>query len=231
LTGALQRMHGHAVLLPTGEVLCVGGVSGIPGQAGFPDATGVRTPEVYNPFSDTWSALTGASEQEQVVRNYHSVALLMPDGRVWTAGSDHDARRGAGPSGAAELRIEIYEPWYYGNPNRPEITSVPDRWTTGQQFPLRTTQAEKIARVVMVRTGSCTHAFNPDQRHLALDFRFEGEDLLTVTAPPNGNIAPSGMYFVYTINQDGLPSRGTTVYHDGAPRTEREQQWDALFER
>lgn len=231
LTGSPRRINGHAVLLPTGEVLCIGGVAGIPGRPDVPDSTAVKAPEIYNPFSDTWSALTGAGELEQVVRNYHSVALLMADGRVWTAGSDHDAGRGTGPTGAADLRIEIYEPWYHGQPNRPEILAVPDRWTTGQQFPLRTTQASAIGRVAMVRTGSCTHAFNPDQRYLTLEFRFDGGDLLTVTAPPHGNIAPSGMYFIYTINQQGLPSVGTTVYHDGSPRTEKEREWEALFGR
>jgi Domain of unknown function (DUF1929)/Kelch motif len=228
LAGSPRRINGHAVLLPTGEVLCVGGVAGLP-DGSIPDATAVRTPEIFDPTTDTWSALTATNEQEQVVRNYHSVALLMPDGRVWTAGSDHNGGRGTGPTGAADLRIEIYEPWYHGNPNRPEITAAPDHWVTGQQFILRTTQAPEIRRVAMVRTGSCTHAFNPDQRYITLEFRHQGGDDLLVTAPPNGNIAPTGMYFLFTINDQGLPSAGTRIYHNGDPRTEAEQQWDGLF--
>lgn len=39
------------------------------------------------------------------------------------------------------------------------------------------------------------------------------------------------MYFLYTVNIDGLPSAGTTVYHDASPHTDDERQWDALFDR
>jgi hypothetical protein len=228
LPSSPRRINGHAVLLPTGQVLVVGGVAGTPDGRTL-DATAVQYPEIFDPVTDSWSALTDPGEKAQVVRNYHSVALLMPDGRVWTAGSDHDAGRGTGPTGAAELRIEIYEPWYYRRPNRPEITAAPDRWVTGQQFVVRTTQAEDIRRVAMVRTGSSTHAFNPDQRYLSLEFRHDVDDILLVTAPPDGNIAPTGMYFIYTINGQGLPSAGTTIYHNGDPRTEAEREWDDLF--
>jgi hypothetical protein len=228
LAGSPRRMNGLCVLLPTGEVLSVGGVAGAPPTFAPLDATAVRTPEIFNPGTGTWSALTDPSEQQQVVRNYHSVALLMPDGRVWTAGSDNDAKPGID---AAELRIEIYEPWYHSRPNRPEILAAPDRWATGTQFSITTTQAEAIVRVVMVRCGSVTHAFNADQRLISLRFERQGGDDLLVTAPPHGDIAPSGMYFLYTINGDGLPSAGTTVYVSGVPRSESESNWDALFPR
>lgn len=132
LAGTPRRMHGNVVLLPTGEVLSVGGVKGLPDGTAL-DSTGLdfRGEEIYNPFSGIWSALTHPTERAQIVRNYHSVALLMPDGRVWTAGSDHDASSGIDK---AELRIEIYEPWYYRLPNRPEITGAPDRGRTGEEW-------------------------------------------------------------------------------------------------
>ncbi|MBT2470199.1 DUF1929 domain-containing protein [Streptomyces sp. ISL-66] len=226
LSGHPRRMSGNAVLLPTGEVLFVGGVKGtIEGLE--KDSTGVQTPEVFDPHTNKWTALTAPKERAKVVRNYHSVALLMRDGRVWTAGSCHD-----GASGLinAEMRIEIYEPWYYGNPNRPEILAAPDRFTTGDQFVLRTTQATEIRGVAMVRAGSCTHAFNADQRYVSMAFHHEGSNILIVTAPPNGNIAPAGIYFLYTINDQGLPSEGITIYHNTDPASDTEGSWDALFQ-
>lgn len=236
LPGSPRRMHGHAVLLPTGEVLSIGGVAGIVDAAGTVaplDASAVLSPEIYDPFESDpakrWRALTDPSEHERVVRNYHSVALLMPDGRVWTAGSDHDAGRGTGPHGAAELRIEIYEPWYYGNPDCPEILAAPDHWVTGQEFVIRSTQADRIHRVAQVRCGTCTHGFDSDQRYLSLAFKHVGGDILTVTAAPNGNIAPPGCYFLYTINDHGLPSAGITIYHSTDPETSTERSWDALY--
>ncbi|WP_331745821.1 galactose oxidase-like domain-containing protein [Streptomyces virginiae] len=224
LAGRPPRIHGDAVLLPTGQVLFVGGVGGTTNDE---QADAVRTPEIFDPRTDKWSALTAPNEQAQVVRNYHSVALLMRDGRVWTAGSSHNGHPGINN---AEMRIEVYEPWYHGNPNRPEILAAPDRWTTGEQFILRTTQASDIRRVAMVRTGSCTHAFNADQRYVSLKFTYEGGDILAVTAAPDGNIAPTGMYFLYTINKQGLPSDGITIYQSTDPASDVEGAWDGLVQ-
>ena len=67
------------------------------------DNTGVQSPEIYSPAIDwstgqytdgegSWNTLTGEDEQAVVPRGYHSVALLQPDGSVWTAGSTHTAR-------------------------------------------------------------------------------------------------------------------------------------------
>ena len=228
-----RRLNGNAVLLPTGEVLAVGGVAGVPqpgGQFLQLDSTAVLEPEIYNPFTNAWSALRAPTERATVPRNYHSVALLMPDGRVWTAGSDHDAGQGGGRGGSAERRIEIYEPWYYSRPGRPEVLAAPDRWVTGEEFSVRTTQVDDITRVALLRCGSCTHAFNPDQRYVTLKFKHTGGDELLVTAPPNGNIAPSGLYFLYTVNRQGLPSAGTTLYVSSTPQTEGERQWDGLYQ-
>jgi hypothetical protein len=236
LSGAPRRSNGHAVLLPTGEVLSVGGVEGklLPSDIfQQQDSTAVRWPEIYDPFQSDptkrWRALTDPSEEEKVARNYHSVALLMRDGRVWTAGSDHDGGTGTGPGGAAELRIEIYEPWYFGDPDRPEILAAPDHWLTGKDFVIRSTQADRIRRVAQVRCGTCTHAFNPDQRYLSLRFAYQGGDILTVTAAPNGNVAPPGFYFLYTVNDHGLPSEGITIYHSTDPETRTERLWDDLY--
>jgi hypothetical protein len=227
MTGNPRRINGHAVLLPTGEVLCVGGVS----DDKKPVRPGVQFPEIFDPFADQplkngWRAETANRERAQVVRDYHSVALLMRDGRVWTAGSDIN---GAAGVDNIEKRIEIYEPWYYGNTSRPEILAAPDRWATGETFEVRTTQAGQIKRVAMVRTGSCTHAFNSDQRYISLEFHHIGGDKLLVTAPPDGNVAPTGMYFLYTINGENLPSAGISTYQSTTPESEAEREWDALY--
>jgi hypothetical protein len=115
-----HRLHACSVILPTGEIFVCGGINAT-GSSADPslDSKGVLVPEVYNPYSNTWDVIREAAS---TVRNYHSVALLMPDGRVWTAGSDHDAQIGAGPPppGNIDVRnldIEIYEPWYFADPD------------------------------------------------------------------------------------------------------------------
>src|SRR5262249_29996440 len=86
------RQNLSALLLPTGEVLVSGGCSGNP-DGSVPDETGVQAAELYQPATGEWLLL----EEAAVVRNYHSVALLMPDGRVWTAGSSRDHSQSFNP--------------------------------------------------------------------------------------------------------------------------------------
>ena len=61
------------VILPTGEILVEGGM-----KNHSDETTGVRKAESYDPSNGTWRVLPEAG----VNRNYHSVALLMPDGAI-----------------------------------------------------------------------------------------------------------------------------------------------------
>lgn len=118
------RRHMCPVILPTGQVFLSGGVT-----VADPENP-VREGEIYTPAID-WNAgaYTGTEswttvEAAQVTRNYHSVALLMPNGRVWTAGSSIRAQQGD-PATVGEKRIEIYRPGYDAAPGRPQITAAP----------------------------------------------------------------------------------------------------------
>jgi len=201
-----QRNNSTAVLLPTGDVFVSGGT------ADGTDANAVLPAELYITATGTWCLLESAA----VPRNYHSVALLMPDGRVWTAGSNIDCRRSfqppfnAGTTNNMELRMEIYEPWYYSQP-RPTITTAPASVEWGQSFQVKTPQAGSVSRVVMMRAGSSTHAFDNDQRHVVVDFTRPGGTTLQVTAPPNRNVAPPGYYMLFVLDCDGVPSVGRFI--------------------
>lgn len=205
------RQYGCAVLLPTGQVFVTGGV-----QAVSPEQ-GVLEGELYTPgidwatntyvdetggTADAWTSTDAAT----VVRNYHSVAVLLPNGRVWTAGSNHNAATG-NPSDAniAEKRIEIFRPAYDGDPARPTITAAPPVVTYGQAFTVRTPEAANIRRVAIIRCGSVTHAFDGDQRYVGLLFTYDGGDQLTVTAPPSAGIAPGGYHTLWVIDAAGRP--------------------------
>jgi hypothetical protein len=174
------------------------------------DARGVVDPEIYDPFTDKWTWLR---DPAPTVRNYHSVALLMPDGRVWVAGSDKDA--GGGPP-ARILDIDLYEPWYHGNPRRPFVKAAPSLAYPKETVVVRSTFADEIQRVVLLRCGSATHAFDPDQRYISLSFRHVVDDILLVQMPPDNNVLPPGPYFIYTVRRDsnplGLPSYGAQIY-------------------
>lgn len=192
-----QRLHANAVLLPTGNVFICGGVA--------PGETGVMIAELYDPVADRWENLEPAT----VRRGYHSVALLMPDGRIWTAGYSINGAS----DGEFERRIEIYTPWYCER-SRPTISWVPTDIRYGAEFDAYIPQAERIQKVALLRAGSCTHAFNSDQRYVGVEFTHVTPTHLSITAPPNGGVAPPGRYLLFIIDQDGVPSEGKFVHLD-----------------
>lgn len=209
------RRHLCPVILPTGQVFLSGGVT-----VSDPENP-VREAEIYSPAID-WAAGTysGAeswttAEAAQVTRNYHSVALLMPNGRVWTAGSSIRAQQGD-PSTVGEKRIEIYRPAYDGAVGRPQITAAPVEVAYRETFEVRTPQAATIRRVALIRAGSITHAFDSDMRYVAASFTHAGGDRLTVTAPPHGGVAPPGHYMLWVVDANGLPCTQASFVRIGA---------------
>jgi hypothetical protein len=201
------RNNVNAVLLPTGDVFVCGGCA----QRRSPspnDGTAVLESELYHPASggqpDRWESLPAA----RVVRNYHSVALLMPDGRVWTAGSDHNGFQGREN---LEPRIEILNPPYIGTSGRPQIGTVPATISPGAAFTVEALDARSMTRIAMIRIASVTHSFSSDQRYVGLEFSAISDTRLNVTGPPNHNIAPPGSYLLFLVNSDGLPSEGEFV--------------------
>ena len=76
---AYARALANGVVLPTGRVLIVGGLTY---AALFTDDRAVLIPELWDPVSETFSLMAPM----QTPRAYHSTALLLPDGRVFSGG-------------------------------------------------------------------------------------------------------------------------------------------------
>jgi len=200
------RRHLLGILLPTGQVFVSNGMRS--------DNTGVQSPEIYTPAIDwstgqytsgggSWDTLTNDDEQAVVPRGYHSVALLQPDGSVWTAGSTHTGADLTNPNSATrETRIAVYRPIYGGG--RPEIEAAPDCVDYGESFSIRMGDNDEMQRVVMIRCGSFTHAFDGDQRYLTLPFSQDG-DTLRATAPSSSNLAPPGYYLLWVLRTATTP--------------------------
>jgi hypothetical protein len=187
------RVEMDAVLLPTGKIVALGG-----------SASDEVTPASLNAdlFDPVALTMTSAGTQSYA-RLYHSVALLLPDATIWSAGSNP-------VRGTWEPHMEIYQPAYLFNSDgslatRPTVTNAPGTIQWGGQFSVTTPDAANISQVVLVRPGSSTHAFDMDQRLVGMNFT-AGSGTLTVTAPPNGKIAPPGYYMLFLINNNGVPS-------------------------
>lgn len=215
--GPPTRSHACAVLLPDGTVFVSGGTDTPSGENDIRQSEGVRHGEIYDPDIDwatgdfqsngNWTRVAAAA----VIRHYHSVALLMPNGTVWTAGSN-------GPGGEAdqELRHEVYRPPYCAMTGRPGISASPAALIYRTQFELRSPQAGAIRRVALMRNGSVTHAFDGDQRYVGLDFDHAGGDRLVVSAPPDSAIAPPGFYMIWIVDDHGRPCLWAPLVKVGA---------------
>ena len=187
-TGSLthRRKHANGVLLPDGSVLAVGG-----GERGlYRDPQLV--PELFDPVTETWTEMA----IQTAPRMYHSTALLLPDGRVLSAGMDH---------GDLQTTGEIFSPPYLFRGPRPTITDSPRSVGLDQTFIVQTPEAADIGRVVMMRPGSATHGVNFDQRGVVLDFT-SGTGGLTIAAPKNPRVAPPGWYMLFVLSSAGVPS-------------------------
>jgi Domain of unknown function (DUF1929) len=98
----------------------------------------------------------------KVDRLYHANALLLPDGRVMTAGSNPERR-------INELRIELYRPPYLYRGSRPGISKFPTSITYGQEFKIETSDnADHVNTIALIRPSVTTHCVNTEQRYLDL---------------------------------------------------------------
>jgi hypothetical protein len=185
------RTHPNAVLLPDGKVFVVGG--GTSGEFTGP----VLTPELYNPATNTWTDMA----PQQAQRMYHGTAVLLPDGRVLSAGSNY---------GPLQKTYEIYSPPYLFAGTRPVISAAPTNVGYGQTFQLTSGNSEGIAKVVLMHPGSSTHSLNLEQRALNLPFTKSGSTV-TATLPANGDQAVPGWYMVFLVSDSGVPSVASWV--------------------
>jgi hypothetical protein len=142
-----------------------------------------------------------------VGRDYHTEALLLPDGRVLVAGSDplFDDAKNTIP-GTFEQRLEIFTPPYLekGLP-RPTITSAPRAMDRGQTVDIPTPDAAHVAKARLVRTSTATHVTTVDMRDVALPMQ-RTPDGVSVTVPRESTIVPPGQYMLFLDSDRGVPS-------------------------
>jgi len=187
-----ERSHADALILPDRRILMMGG--GTLDLYGSP----VLNPEIYDPDTETWTVLPAGV----FPRMYHATTVLLPDGRVLTAGQDN---------GAGAFTAEIYEPDYLFRGPRPVIDSAPEEMYYGQAFEIETANAADIEEVALVKLSTVTHSVNSGQRYVGLETRMADSGTLNVFTPQHGNLAPPGYYMLFLVDGDGVPSESTMV--------------------
>jgi hypothetical protein len=193
------RRNMNATILPDGTVLATGGCS----MAGNKLQGAVYAADLWDPATEQWTKLASAT----VPRLYHSSAILLPDGRVLTAGGG----RPAAPDGDADHQdAEIFSPPYLFRGARPSVTAAPSEIAFGQTFRVTTPDAASITKVSLVRLSSATHGLNMNQLIQFPAFA-QADGGIDVTVPTSPNTMPAGHYLLFLLNGNGVPSIGRIV--------------------
>jgi hypothetical protein len=182
------RMHLNAILLPDRTVFVFGG-----GMHSERDPQ--LSSEIYDPTTDTWTI----ADTARVPRLYHSIGVLLPDGRVLAAGSNPNRRDD-------ELRLELFHPPYLFKGPRPFVERTVRKLVYGRTFEIHTPQAEDIKWVHLIRPMATTHSCDTEQRLVDIKFKANGFCRLKATAPHEPNIAPPGWYMLFIANRNKVPS-------------------------
>ena len=196
-TQFFRRAYHNSVVLPNGEIIVVGGQTyPVP----FSDNNSILAAELWNPVNETFRTLASMSTP----RNYHSIALLLYDGRVLAGGGGL-----CGNCTTNHADVEIFTPPYLldGNGNlksRPNILSAPGNSFHGEDITVVTDQP--IDSIVIVRAAVVTHSVNNDQRRIPLQFVNTSANIHVITIPSDPGIAPPGNYLLFVLDANGTPS-------------------------
>ncbi len=194
---ALARRQMNATMLPDGKVLVTGGTHG-PGFNDQTPASADYAAEMWDPATEQWTMMASAA----LPRLYHSIAMLLPDGRVLTTG------------GNGFNQTELFSPPYLFAGPRPTITSAPTNVQNGQSFSIGTPDAANVSSVSWVRLASVTHTLSMSQAFFSSTAITRQAGSIQVSAP-NDPTMPPGYYMLFVLNH-GVPSVASIV-HLGTP--------------
>lgn len=197
-----RRGFHSSVVLPSGEVVVTGGQeTPIP----FSDEAAILETEIWDPVSETFTAAAPMA----VPRTYHSISLLLADGRVLTGGGGL-----CGGCATNHPDVQIFTPPYLlnddgSNATQPRIINAPGDLDLSQSFDVSTNAP--VSEFALVRMASATHSVNNDQRRIPLTPTSANGLTYTLKAPNDAGVAPPGAYMLFAMNNAGVPSVAAVV--------------------
>src|SRR5439155_9962212 len=181
--------------LPNGKVLAVGGLN--VASTDVTDSTrAVKRPQIWDPGAGTWTDTTVLARQPSM-RNYHSTAVLLPDGRVLSGGGEFQDQK---------FLFNAFCPPYLFKTGtdvlatRPAITGAPDTlaWGSLGTYTLRVQDTTQIRRACLIRPGATTHGFDQNERYVPLTVGIASSpSRVLVSAPAHAADAPPGDYLLF----------------------------------
>jgi galactose oxidase len=196
---AYPRSFSNSVALPDGTVLVVGGQQH---PQGFTDTGAVKSPELWDPATREFTVMA----PDVIPRAYHSVALLLADGRVFSGGG--------GLCGTCTVNHpdgRIFTPPYLLEPDgsprpRPVVTAAPSTAAPGSTIRVTVTTDVGSPTFALVRTSAVTHGVNNDQRRIPLDSTAADGSTYLLDIPADQGAVLPGPYLLFALDARGTPS-------------------------
>jgi galactose oxidase len=194
---AYQRAFNNSVVMPDGKVMVIGGQ---PYPKPFTDTGGVLSPELWDPATGKFTVMA----PEASPRTYHSVAALLPDGRIFSGGGGL-----CGNCTTNHLDGQIMSPPYLLNPDgsekpRPAIITAPAIAAPGTTITVKTSGG--TPSFALIRTSGVTHSINNDQRRVPLSATTKDNLSYTMQVPSSRGVVLPGYYMLFALDGAGTPS-------------------------
>ncbi len=209
------RYLANLVILPDASLLLVGGLAKGPG--GNPTVA-TNAPLLFK--DGAWSELppnpcAGFPAGTTSPRDYHSTAVLLPDGRVMIGGGN-----------GRNFDYEVFSPAYLANTAaRPENVHFdpPVPYSAPQNvhelgydqscsvlcdsLPL----GVAVTKAVLMAPGACTHHFDMHQRYVEMATTNQRPEYVDIVTPAHDKLAPRGYYMLFLVTNAGTVSRAIWV--------------------
>jgi hypothetical protein len=205
----IGRYTSAAVLLPDGTALLLNGWGGAGNERDW------STPQVLDPRGGQLRVERGSAwPAELPQRGYHSIALLLKDGRVLVGGGTAFNR----DIGCEQPDLLIYEPPYFKKGPRPALAATAPKTLElsigGAPVELAydggALAPPADGGVALMALGSFTHSFDQNQRYVRLGYEPRGS-AVAITPPRTAAEAPPGDYILHLVSAAGVPSDGVHV--------------------
>lgn len=200
------RSQPQVLPLPDGRLLVAGGREEAPDTAEDPDAwCQVPRTDLFDPESMSWRRVADMSS----ARGFRGVSVLLPDGRVLTAGGSGQPLLEAPSDGTGT--VEVFTPPAFFRGVRPVIDSLSTATLLrGKTFSVGVSQAQAVTDLVLISAGARTRwSDGGTQRVLRLHFRQRGA-VLRASLPKSSRELPAGLYLLFALDGD-IPSEGRLV--------------------
>jgi hypothetical protein len=241
------RVMPDSLLLPSGDVLIVnGGATGIAGYGNVKNQVGnsnadhpVLTPILYRPSSPLGSRFTtDGMPTSDIPRLYHSVATLIPDGRVMITGSNPNLDRSS-TKYSTDYRVEWLQPaWMNDMRARPILNlnkTILDYGSTiettvdlkgagvnqikGEPHLHLIFLETNLPLVALMDLGFVTHSLHMNSRLVYLNvdvIQNSGPTTIRIHGPPKPSIYPPGPGWVFLVVGEKWSTASPVLVGDGS---------------